>query len=231
MAYLKMLDQDAISAIRSEKEKPLDGASLRSKLAHAVSDQDLANLTKQVEEKKERLEGFGDWFMKHPILHTLGIAVLFGLGTDIYHAAKYILLGGKAPWETGQNGLVSRVIKKVNDIRNNNDKGPPEGPSATGGGGGSTQESKSAEEVGSTAERQQLDPVLSQIYGALEASPSLPTTAGEIAALPTHAGIQGIQTLIPTMPGQFVLPQTLPAFEMPVFRMPVMRPVPVMAVP
>lgn len=105
--------------------------TLAKELANAIPESELKAFSRDVENRLEAFEGFGDLYLKHPILHTLGIAILFGLGTDIYHLTRYALFGGDNPLKSGGKGLVTRLVKGIRDFFK---KDPPQGGSGRGGG-------------------------------------------------------------------------------------------------
>lgn len=111
-------------------------ADLARELARTVPAAELTALAADIRTRRERLESAGDMFMRHPILHTLGIAVLFGLGTDAYHVARYLFAGGKSPFE-GPFSIFGGIRNLIQGIRDFFNRRPPsDGPGASGNGGG-----------------------------------------------------------------------------------------------
>lgn len=107
--------------------------ALAKELAAAVPAAELKTLASDISTRRERLESAGELFMRHPVLHTLGIAILFGLGTDVYHIARYALFGGESPFKSGGRGLFTRLYQGLRKLFGKDPKDPPAG----GGGGGS----------------------------------------------------------------------------------------------
>lgn len=115
-------------------------AALARELARAVPDTELTALATDIRARRERLESAGDMFMRHPVLHTLGIAVLFGLGTDAYHLVRYLVAGGKSPFEGPFSflGGLRNMIQGIRDFFNRRPPNDPNGGSSGGGGGTNT---------------------------------------------------------------------------------------------
>lgn len=208
-------------------------------LARAVSSDELASLSSDIASRREMAEGLGDWFMRHPILHTLGIAFLFGLGTDVYHFMRFGAMGGQNPLAGGKGGIFSNIYRSVRSgegviegIRRwwNQGRGGPGDPPAGGnvGGGGQGGEIAPAPEAASVVEGTQarvaMDPMQAQLLGIIGDGPLVapPVVEGGLATW----GSQGVTVGPNGTPVNPVIPITgftAPVFT-PVFR-PVLRPV------
>jgi len=109
--------------------------ALAKELATAVPENELKAFGLDVGKRLEAFEGFGDLYLKHPILHTLGIAILFGLGTDIYHQT------------------LGRLYKAVGNFLK---KDPPEGGSGTTGGSGGSNTTEGSQNTSSGVSKREI---------------------------------------------------------------------------
>jgi len=115
-------------------------AALARELARAISPNEMTSFAAEIRTRRTQLESAGDMFMRHPVLHTLGIAVLFGLGTDAYHLVRYLVAGGKSPFEGPFSflGGLRNLIQGIRDFFNRRPPNDPNGGSSGGGGGTNT---------------------------------------------------------------------------------------------
>ncbi len=193
--------QTALGQIRAARNAGSDPRG-RS-LAAAVPEQELGRLEAEIQTRIERLDSAGDLFMRHPVLHTLGIAFLFGVGTDIYHLAKYALIGGRPPWEGGHRGFLLRIYDRVRG-RGGNDQNPPDDqnpPAASGGGGGPVGETAQVTSPEGAAQMSMMP------EAELNYTPAPASWTEPVATVPTEPAVDPAQAeLFETLEGVPVAP-------------------------
>jgi hypothetical protein len=114
---------------RMPSDIPAEDRELAQTLAQEVTKTEMHTLSKDIKTRMERLEGFGEWFMKHPALHTIYAGLLFGLATDMYHIGRFVLVGGEVPWK-GNRGFALRIYDGIRRAIDN-ERGPR--PPSSGG--------------------------------------------------------------------------------------------------